>query len=213
MKTGPIKAHRYETTVDRRKEIVAEAWVRQTTPEPFAKLAWFGTPLAPTKPKQSPVLLVTTTKTIPDDLKTLIKEHLEAGGRAYLLTPLSFDPSAELKSLTDPERAQVLLRQLPRAPQAGYYHADAGIWYAPLGDRSTRLHLRLSNEQAAEWRHLFLRAFWHEAEKEQHYTKGKWTVGEACWNRPADITPRELTFWQAYPDDQEARQRLSLIHI
>jgi hypothetical protein len=213
MKTGPIKALRYETTIDRRKEVIAEAWVRQPAVEPVAKLTWFGTAVVPAKPKQSPVLLVTTTKTIPDDLKALIKTHLEAGGRAYLLTPPSFDPAAELKSLTDPERAQVLLRQLPRAPQSGYYHAEAGIWYAPLGDRSTRLHLRLSSEQAEEWRHLFLRAFWHEAEKEQHFAKGKWTAAEACWNRPADISPRELTFWQTSPDDQEARQRIPAAEI
>jgi hypothetical protein len=213
MKTGPIKAQRYETTIDRRKEIIAETWVRQPAPEPVAKLAWFGTPVAPAKPKQSLVLLVTTTKTIPDDLKALIKAHLEAGGRAYLLTPPSFDPAAELKSLTDAERAQVLLRQLPRASQSGYYHGVAGIWYAPLGDRATRLHLRLSSEQAEEWRHLFLRAFWHEAEREQHFAKGKWTPGEACWNRPADISPRELTFWQTSPDDQEARQRIPATEI
>jgi hypothetical protein len=213
MKTGPIKAQRYETTIDRRKEIIAEAWVRQSAPEPVAKLAWFGTPVAPAKPKQSPVLLVTTTKTIPDGLKALIKAHLEAGGRAYLLTPPSFDPAAELKSLTDAEKAQVLLRQLPRASQSGYYHTVAGIWYAPLGDRATRLHLRLSSEQAEEWRHLFLRAFWHEAEKEQHFAKGKWTAGEACWNRPADISPRELTFWQTSPDDQEARQRIPAAEV
>jgi len=51
-----------------------------------------------------------------------------------------------------------------------------------------------------------LRAFWHEAEKEQHFAKGKWTPAEACWNRPADISRCDLAYWQASPDDQEARQ-------
>ena len=34
---------------------------------------------------------------------------------------------------------------------------------------------------------------------------GKWTPAEACWNRPADISRRDLAYWQASPDDQEAR--------
>jgi hypothetical protein len=206
MKTGPIKALRYEATIDRRKEIIAEAWVRQPTSAPAAKPSWFGAAVIPSKAKTSPVLLVMTAKVVPDDLKSLLKAHLETGGRAYLLTPPSFDPATELRSLTDHEKAQVLIRQLPRAPQSGYCHAEGGIWYAPLGDRAARHHLRLTAEQAEEWRHLFLRSFWHESEKEQHFSKGKWTPAEACWNRPADISRRELACWQASPDDQEARQ-------
>ena len=206
MKTGPIIALRYETTIDRRKEIIAEAWVRRPTPAPAAKPSWFGTALTLSKAKASPVLLAMTAKVVPEDLKLLLKTHLETGGRAYLLTPTSFDPVTELRSLTDLEKAQVLIRQLPRAPQSGYCHAEGGIWYAPLGDRAARHHLRLTAEQAEEWRHLFLRSFWHEAEKEQHFAKGKWTPAEACWNRPADISRRDLAYWQASPDDQEARQ-------
>lgn len=206
MKTGPIKALRYEATIDRRKEIIAEAWVRQPTSAPAAKPSWFGAAVIPSKAKTSPVLLVMTAKVVPEDLKSLLKAHLEMGGRAYLLTPTSFDAATELRSLTDLEKAQVLIRQLPRAPQSGYCHAEGGIWYAPLGDRAARHHLRLTAEQAEEWRHLFLRSFWHEAEKEQHFAKGKWTPAEACWNRPADISRRDLAYWQASPDDQEARQ-------
>lgn len=206
MKTGPIKALRYETTVNRRKEVITEAWVKQLTQAPAAKPSWFGTAVIPSKAKVSPVLLAMTAKVVPEDLKSLLKTHLETGGRAYLLTPTSFDPATELRSLTDLEKAQVLIRQLPRAPQSGYYHAEGGIWYAPLGDRAARHHLRLSAEQAEEWRHLFLRSFWHEGEKEQHFAKGKWTPAEACWNRPADISRRNLAYWQASPDDQEARQ-------
>lgn len=206
MRTGPIKALRYETTIDRRKQIIAEAWVRQPTSAPAAKPSWFGAAAIPSKAKVSPVLLVMTAKVVPEDLKSLLKAHLETGGRAYLLTPPSFDPATELRSLTDHEKAQVLIRQLPRAPQSGYCHAEGGIWYAPLGDRAARHHLRLTAEQAEEWRHLFLRSFWHESEKEQHFAKGKWTPAESCWNRPADISRRELAYWQASPDDQEARQ-------
>ena len=206
MKTGPIIALRYETTIDRRKEIIAEAWVRQPTPAPAAKPSWFGAAVTLSKAKASPVLLAMTAKVVPEDLKLLLKTHLETGGRAYLLTPTSFDPVTELRSLTDLEKAQVLIRQLPRAPQSGYCHAEGGIWYAPLGDRAARHHLRLTAEQAEEWRHLFLRSFWHEADKEQHFAKGKWTPAEACWNRPADISRRDLAYWQASPDDQEARQ-------
>lgn len=206
MKTGPIKALRYEATIDRRKEIIAEAWVRQPTSAPAAKPSWFGAAVIPSKAKTSPVLLVMSAKVVPEDLKSLLKAHLETGGRAYLLTPPSFDPATELRSLTDHEKAQVLIRQLPRAPQSGYCHAEGGIWYAPLGDRAARHHLRLTAEQAEEWRHLFLRSFWHESEKEQHFAKGKWTPAEACWNRPADISRRDLAYWQASPDDQEARQ-------
>ena len=206
MKTGPIIALRYETTIDRRKEIIAEAWVRQPTPAPAAKPSWFGAAVTLSKAKASPVLLAMTAKVVPEDLKLLLKTHLETGGRAYLLAPPSFDPATELRSLTDLEKAQVLIRQLPRAPQSGYCHAEGGIWYAPLGDRAARHHLRLTAEQAEEWRHLFLRSFWHEAEKEQHFAKGKWTPAEACWNRPADISRRDLAYWQASPDDQEARQ-------
>jgi len=206
MKTGPIKALRYEATIDRRQEVIAEAWVRQPTRDSAAKPAWFGTSLTLSKAKVSPVLLAMTAKVVPEDLKSLLKAHLETGGRAYLLTPPSFDPATELRSLTDLEKAQVLIRQLPRAPQSGYCHAEGGIWYAPLGDRAARHHLRLTAEQAEEWRHLFLRSFWHEAEKEQHFAKGKWTPAEACWNRPADISRRDLAYWQASPDDQEARQ-------
>ena len=206
MKTGPIIALRYETTIDRRKEIIAEAWVRRPTPAPAAKPSWFGAAVTLSKAKASPVLLAMTAKVVPEDLKLLLKTHLETGGRAYLLTPTSFDPGTELRSLTDLEKAQVLIRQLPRAPQSGYCHAEGGLWYAPLGDRAARHHLRLTAEQAEEWRHLFLRSFWHEAEKEQHFAKGKWTPAEACWNRPADISRRDLAYWQASPDDQEARQ-------
>ena len=206
MKTGPIRALRYETTIDRRKQIIAEAWVRQPTPAHAAKPSWFGAAIIPSKAKVSPVLLVMTAKVVPEDLKSLLKNHLETGGRAYLLTPPSFDPATELRLLTDLEKAQVLIRQLPRAPQSGYCHAEGGIWYIPLGDRATRHHLRLTAEQAEEWRHLFLRSFWHESEKEQYFAKGKWTPAEACWNRPADISRRELAYWQASPDDQEARQ-------
>ena len=206
MKTGPIIALRYETTIDRRKEIIAEAWVRRPTPAPAAKPSWFGAAVTLSKAKASPVLLAMTAKVVPEDLKLLLKTHLETGGRAYLLAPTSFDPATELRSLTDLEKAQVLIRQLPRAPQSGYCHAEGGLWYAPLGDRAARHHLRLTAEQAEEWRHLFLRSFWHEAEKEQHFAKGKWTPAEACWNRPADITRRDLAYWQASPDDQEARQ-------
>ena len=206
MKTGPIIALRYETTIDRRKEIIAEAWVRRPTPAPAAKPSWFGAAVTLSKAKASPVLLAMTAKVVPEDLKLLLKTHLETGGRAYLLTPTSFDPATELRSLTDLEKAQVLIRQLPRAPQSGYCHAEGGLWYAPLGERAARHHLRLTAEQAEEWRHLFLRSFWHEAEKEQHFAKGKWTPAEACWNRPADISRRDLAYWQASPDDQEARQ-------
>ena len=206
MKTGPIKPLRYEATIDRRQEVIAEAWVRQPTRVSAAKPSWFGATVIPSKAKISPVLLAMTAKVVPEDLKSLLKNHLETGGRAYLLTPPSFDPATELRSLTDHEKAQVLIRQLPRAPQSGYCHAEGGIWYAPLGDRAARHHLRLTAEQAEEWRHLFLRSFWHESEKEQHFSKGKWTPAEACWNRPADISRRELACWQASPDDQEARQ-------
>lgn len=206
MKTGPIIALRYETTIDRRKEVITEAWVRQLTQAPAAKPLWFGAALTLSKAKASPVLLAMTAKVVPEDLKSLLKTHLETGGRAYLLTPTSFDPVTELRSLTDLEKAQVLIRQLPRAPQSGYCHAEGGIWYAPLGDRAARHHLRLTAEQAEEWRHLFLRSFWHEADKEQHFAKGKWTPADACWNRPADISRRDLAYWQASPDDQEARQ-------
>ncbi|MEY3853624.1 MAG: hypothetical protein RI910_2604 [Verrucomicrobiota bacterium] len=85
MKSGPIKPLRYNTKVDRRKVIITEAWARQEAPAPASTPTWFGTSVAPAKPKDAPVLLVTTTKTMPDDLKGLIKIHLEAGGRAYLL--------------------------------------------------------------------------------------------------------------------------------
>lgn len=213
MKTGPIKALRYETTIDRRKQIIAETWVRQPTPAHAAKPSWFGAAVIPSKAKVSPVLLAMTAKVAPEDLKSILKTHLETGGRAYLLAPPSFDPATELRSLTDLEKAQVLIRQLPRAPQSGYCHAEGGIWYAPLGDRAARHHLRLTAEQAEEWRHLFLRSFWHEAEKEQHFAKGKWTPAEACWNRPADISRRDLAYWQASPDDQEARQLVPQVEI
>ena len=206
MKTGPIIALRYETTIDRRKEVITEAWVRQLAQAPAAKPSWFGAALTLSKAKVSPVLLAMTAKVVPEDLKSLLKTHLETGGRAYLLAPPSFDPATELRSLTDLEKAQVLIRQLPRVPQSGYCHADGGIWYAPLGDRAARHHLRLTAEQAEEWRHLFLRSFWHEADKELHFAKGKWTPAEVCWNRPADISRRDLAYWQASPDDQEARQ-------
>lgn len=206
MKTGPIIGLRYETSIDRRQEVITETWVRQLTPASAPKPSWFGAAVTLSKAKASPVLLAMTTKVVPEDLKSLLKNHLETGGRAYLLTPPSFDPATELKSLTDLEKAQVLIRQLPRASQAGYYHAEGGIWYAPLGNRAARHHLRLTAEQAEEWRHLFLRSFWHEAEKEQHFAKGKWTPAEACWSRPADISRRDLAYWQASPDDQEARQ-------
>jgi hypothetical protein len=213
MKSGPIKPLRYDTKVDRRKVIITEAWARQEALEPASTPAWFGSSVAPAKPKDAPVLLVTTTKTMPDDLKGLIKIHLEAGGRAYLLAAPSFDPATELKALTDAEKALILLRQLPRAPQSGYHHEEAGIWYAPLGDRAARLHLKLSRDQAQEWRYLFLRAFWHEAEKEQYFTKGKWTSPETCWSRPVDIAPRQLTCWQTAPDDQEARKRIPQVEV
>lgn len=213
MKSGQIKALRYEKTIDRRKKIVAEAWVRQPTRDYGAKPNWFGTTATPSKPTVAPVLLAMTAKAVPDDLKSILKNHLEAGGRAYLLTPPNFDAAAELRSLTDLEKAQVLIRQLPRTPQSGYYHSEAGIWYSPLGDRAARHHLRLTVEQADEWRHLFLRSFWHEAEKEQHFAKGKWTPLEACWHRPADISRCELTCWQASPDDLEARKRVPPVEI
>ncbi len=213
MKTGPIKAQRYETTIDRRKKIIAEAWVRQIAKEPAGKPKWFRAAAIPSKAKDSPVLLAMTTKAVPEDLKALLKMHLETGGRAYLLTPPSFDPATELRALTDLEKAQVLIRQLPRSPQVGYCHAEGGIWYAPLGDRASRLHLRLTADQAEEWRHLFLRSFWHEAEKEQHFAKGKWTPAEACWNRPTDISRRDLTCWQAYADDQSAREQVPQAEI
>ncbi len=208
MKTGPITSLHYETTIDRRGEVVAEAWVKQPVKEPVGTLKWFGAAVLPAKAKVSPVLLAMTTKVAPEELKSLLKAHLETGGRAYLLTPASFDPSHELRSLTDLEKAQVLIRQLPRTPQAGYCHAEGGIWYAPLGDRAARLHLRLTSQQTEEWRHLFLRSFWHEAEKEQHFAKGKWTPPEACWNRPADISRREFTYWRTSPDDQTAREQV-----
>ena len=213
MKTGPIKALRYETTIDRRKQIIAEAWVRQPTPAHAAKPSWFGASVIPSKAKVSPVLLAMTAKVAPEELKSILKAHLETGGRAYLLAPPSFEPATELRSLTDLEKSQVLIRQLPRAPQSGYCHAEGGIWYAPLGDRAARHHLRLTAEQAEEWRHLFLRSFWHEAEREQHFCKGKWTPAEACWNRPADISRRDLAYWKASPDDQEARQLVPAAEI
>lgn len=213
MKIGPIKALRYEATIDRRKEIITEAWVRQVAQEPARKPKWFGADTFHSKAKDSPVLLVMTTKAVPEDLKTLLKMHLETGGRAYLLTPPNFDPATELRALTDLEKAQVLIRQLPRSPQAGYCHAKGGIWYSPLGDRAASHHLRLSAEQAEEWRHIFLRSFWHEAQKEQHFAKGKWTPAEACWNRPTDISRRDLTYWQAYADDQSAREQIPQAEI
>lgn len=131
MKTGPIIGLRYETSIDRRQEVITETWVRQLTPASAPKPSWFGAAVTLSKAKASPVLLAMTTKVVPEDLKSLLKNHLETGGRAYLLTPPSFDPATELKSLTDLEKAQVLIRQLPRASQAGYYHAEGGIWYAP----------------------------------------------------------------------------------
>jgi hypothetical protein len=213
MKTGPLKAQRYETTIDRRKKVVVEAWVRQVAKGPAGKPKWFRAAAIPSKAKGSPILLAMTTKAVPEELKSLVKMHLETGGRAYLLTPPSFDPATELRALTDLEKAQVFIRQLPRSPQVGYCHAEAGIWYTPLGDRAARLHLRLTADQAEEWRHLFLRSFWHEAEKEQHFAKGKWTPAEACWNRPTDISRRDLTCWQAYVDDQSAREQIPQAEI
>jgi hypothetical protein len=88
MKTGPIKPLRYEATIDRRQEVIAKAWVRQPTPDSAAKPAWFGATVTLSKAKASPVLLAMTTKVVPEDLKSLLKNHLKTGGRAYLLTPV-----------------------------------------------------------------------------------------------------------------------------
>jgi hypothetical protein len=213
IKAGPIESQRYQAKIDRSKEIISEIWVKQSENNQIIKSVWFGSSVYPPKTKQSEVLLVMATKVMPDELKHLIKTHLEHGGRTYILTSANFDPAIELRLLTDQEKSHVLIRQLPHSPNPGYYHTDGGIWYTPLGDRTLRLHLRLTKEQSEEWRHIFLRSFWHEAEKEYYFEKGKWTSPETCWNRPTDILPREINFWKKSPDEQEARKRVSQTEI
>jgi hypothetical protein len=77
IKAGPIKSQRYQAKIDRSKEIISEIWVKQSENNQIIKSVWFGSSVYPPKTKQSEVLLVMTTKVIPDELKHLIKTHIK----------------------------------------------------------------------------------------------------------------------------------------
>lgn len=148
--------------------------------------------------------------------------HGEAGARVYVLVPAGWGKGATggaMEGATH-ERlltcAKVLLRRVPEVPATGVHRAGgAWIWLGSEPGGPAPWRLRLTPAQAASFRQVFLRSFWHEA-TEEAWTGTRQLAFRAAGARPFDVPelPRSAPVRLAPPDATLERDpRGCLLHL
>jgi hypothetical protein len=99
-----------------------------------------------------------------------------------------------------PQLPRVLVRQVPRVPATAIYAGKEARLRIGGG-----FVLHLDEHQASAFRQVFLRLFWHEAEKESWPVDGK-LEWRAAADRPFDV-PHLLSTSRVRLDNADARLR------
>jgi hypothetical protein len=117
--------------------------------------------------------------------------HAIAGERVYLVVPGNWAGSAEFNRLRG--CAKVLVRRVPEVPASGIQLSSTStVWLGPPTDDLPPWRLGLDAQQAAAWRQLFLRLFWHEG-TEEAWSGGREWLFRPARERPFDVPPLSST--------------------
>ena len=185
MSTGPIQRLERNRVEDRHDVRLPAAWVRAAdTPAAPFRGRWLSSHDAGETQggrTQAPVLVMLADPAGPA-LRALL-DHGRAGARVYVLAPVGWEPKGSDISGCP----TVLVRRVAEVPVSGW-HTDAGaqIWMGAQAGGDAPWRLRLAPEQAASFRQLFLRLFWHEAVDEA-FSGGNRLVFRAAGGRPFDV--------------------------
>lgn len=186
---GPIRRIPRER-LERRDDIrLAAAWVRTNIPPISAGTTGTGHLFHANQPppvevdRGSPVLVMITTDHAPVMAELLAPAV--AGERVYVLAPTGWgQPKIDPQLLAC--RA-VLIRRMSELPVSGVCRAnESKLWLGATSDGPAPWCLLLDDEQAAVFRQLFLRLFWH------HATDEGWTGGKQLSFRPAGERPFDI---------------------
>ena len=168
MNAGPIQPILCAHIDDRSDTRLASAWIGGAA-EAVPSRAAPGTTLA--LEAEAPVMMPRSLEPV---LVMLASEHAaatgvllhaaDAGARVYVLAPPGWGESSADPGLAGRRKARVLVRRVPEVPASGVFSGGtAWLWLGPLRTGPAPWRLGLDASQAAAFRQVFLRLFWHHA--------------------------------------------------
>lgn len=185
MTSGPIQRISCDRLEQRHDVRLPAAWIglEQHAPPADHRGQWVSkddTSPATTQ-RDAPVLIMFSTPAGPGYQALLA--HGRAGERVYVLAPEGWEP----KDGAVTRCPKVLVRRLPEVPATGI-HTSSGafVWMGASPGGEAPWRLRLGSEQAAAFRQVFLRLFWHDASDEA-FSGGKRLSFRAAGDRPFDV--------------------------
>lgn len=188
MITGPIQRIARDRLEQRQDVKLPAAWIEldHTLPA-HSRGQWLSEDSSgPTVGQHDAPVLIMFTQPSGAAYQALLA-HGQSGARVYVLAPAGWEP----KDSAVVRCPKVLIRRLPEVPATGVHSVSgAHVWMGAAPGGATPWRLRLAAEQAAAFRHLFLRLFWHDANDEA-FGGGKRLSFRPAGARPFDVP--ELT--------------------